>query len=181
MTNLDSVLKSREHHFANKGPYNQSYGFSSSHVWMWEFDHKEGWVLKNWCLQTVVLEKPLESPFNSKEMKPINPQGNQPWIVIGRTDAKAQILWIPDVKNWLTGKDPDADRDWGQEEKRATEDEMTRWHHQLNGHVFEQTPGDSEGQGSLVCCSSRDCEGSDMTTLTATWRQIDINWILTGY
>ena len=127
ITNLNRVLKNRDITLPTKVCYSQRYGFSSSHVRMWELDHKEGWLPKNWCLQTVVLEKPLESPFNSKEMKPINPKWNQPWIVTGRTDAEAQILWIPDVKNWLTGKDPDADRDWGQE--KATEDEMTRWHH----------------------------------------------------
>ena len=105
MTNLDSILKSR-HHFADKSPYSQSYGFSSSHVWMWELDHKEGWAPKNWCFQTVVLEKTLESPLDSQEIKPVSPKGNQPWILIGRTDAKAEapILWPPGEKSWLTGK-----------------------------------------------------------------------------
>ena len=104
--NLDSVLKVRDNHFADKGLYNQSYGFSSSHVWMWELDHKEGWVLKNWCFQTVVLEKTFESPVDCKEIKPVNPKGNQPWIFIGRTNAEAEapILWPPDVKRWLIGK-----------------------------------------------------------------------------
>ena len=122
---------------------------------MWELDHKEGWALKNWCFQTVVLEKTFESPSACKEIKPVNPQGNQPWIVIGRTDveAEAPILWPPDAKNWLIGKNPDAGKDWRQEEKWMTEDEMVGWCHWLNGHEFEQTPGDSEGQESLVCCS----------------------------
>ena len=148
-------IKKQRHHFANKGPSSQSYGFSSSHVWMWELDHKEGWVLKNWYFGTVVLEKTLESPLDSKEIQPIHPKGNQPWIFIGRTDGEAEvpILWTPDAKSWLTGKDSDAGKDWGQEEKGATEDEIARSHHQLNGHESEQTPGDSEGQGSLACCS----------------------------
>ena len=145
--------KKQRHHFANKGPYSQSYRFSSSHVWMWELDHKEVWVLKNWCLWTVVLVKTIESPLDYKEIKPVNPKGNQPWIFIGRTDteAEAPILWPPDVKRWLTGKDPDAGKGWGQEEKGTTEDEMIGWHHQLYGHEFEQALGD--GQESLACCS----------------------------
>ena len=159
MTNLDSILKSRH----IKAMYSQSYGFSSSHVWMWELDHKEGWVPKNWCFWTVVLEKTLESPLDCREIKPVNPKGNQPWIFIQSTDAEALILWPPDVKSQLTGKDPDAGRDWGQEEKGATEDEIFGRHHRLNGHEFEQTAGDGEGQGSLVCCSSRSCKESDMT------------------
>ena len=128
MTNLDSILKSTD--IANKGPYSQSYGLSSSHVWMWELDHKEGWAPKNWCFWTVVLEKTLESPLDSKEIKPVNPKGNQPWIFTGRTNAEAEalILWPSDVKNWLTGKDPDPGKDWGKEEKGATKDEMVGWH-----------------------------------------------------
>ena len=94
------------------------------HVWMWELDHKEGWGMKNWCFQTVVLEKTLESPLDCKDIKPINPKGSQPWIFIGRTDAEAPVLWLPDVKSWLIGKDPDAGKDWGQEEKGETEKEM---------------------------------------------------------
>ena len=115
-------------HFANKSPYSQSYGFPSSHVRMWELDHKEGWVPKNWCFRTVLLEKTLVSPLDSKEIKSIHPKGNQPWIFIGRTDAEAEvpILWPPDEKSQLTGKDPDAGKDWGPEEKAATEDEMVR-------------------------------------------------------
>ena len=122
---------------------------------MWELDHKEGWAPKNWCFWTVVLEKTLESPLDCK-IKPVPPKGNQPWIFIGRTDAEAQslILWPPDVKSQLTGKDPDAGKDWGQEEKGTTEDKMVGWHHWLNGLEFEQTPGHSEGQRSLGCCSS---------------------------
>ena len=124
---------------------------------MLELGHKEGWVLKNWCYQTVVLEKTLQSPLDCKEIKPVNPKRNQPWIFIGRTDAKAEalILWPPDTKSWLVGKDPDAGKDWGQDEKRETEDEMVGWHHWLNGHELEQTLGDSEGQGRIV----KDSEG----------------------
>ena len=106
---------------------------------MWELDHKKSWVRKNWCFWTVVLEKTLESLLDCKEIKSVNPKGNQPWIFIGRTDAEAEALipWSPDVKSWLTGKDPDAGKDWGQEEKGTTEDEMVRWHHWLDGHEFE--------------------------------------------
>ena len=126
MTKLDSILK-RRHCFADKGPYSQSYGFSSSHVQIWELDHKKGWVLKNWCFQIVVLEKTLESLLDSKEAKPVIPNENQSWLLMGRTDAKAEtpILWPPDTKSWLTGKDPDAGKDWRQKEKTAEEeDEM---------------------------------------------------------
>ena len=135
-----------------QNPYSQSYGFSSSHVWMWELDHKEGWAPKNWCFWTVVLEKTLESPLDCKEIKLVNLKGNQSWIFIGKTDAEAEtpILCPPDVKNWLIWKDADAGKDWRQEEKGMTEDEMVRWHHQLNGHEFKQTPGDGEEQGGLV-------------------------------
>ena len=119
----------------------------------------EGRASKNWCFQTVVLEKTLESPLDSKETKPVNSKGNRPWIFIGRTDAEAEvpILWPLDAKSQLIGKDPDDGKDWRQEEKWATEDEKIGWRHQLNGHEFEQTPGDSEGQGSLACCSPRGC------------------------
>ena len=129
----------------HKGLYSRSYGFSSSQVPTWELDHKEGWATKNWCFPTVMLEKTLESPLDCRKIKPVHPKGNQPWIFIGRTDAEAEtpILWPPDVKSWLTGRDPDAGKDWRQEEKGTTEDEMIRWHHRLNGHEFEQTPGDS--------------------------------------
>ena len=125
MTKLDSIIKST-HYFPNKGLPSQSYGFSSSHVWMWELDCKESWVLKNWCFWIVVLEKTLESPLDGKEIKPVNPEGNQSWIFTGRTDAEAEtsILWPHDAKNWLIWKDPDVGKDWGQEEKGMSEDEM---------------------------------------------------------
>jgi len=132
--------RQQRHYFANKGLSSQSYGFSSSHVWMWEFDHKESWAPKNWCLWTV--EKTLESPLYCKEIQPVHPKGNQSWIFIGRTDAETETptLWPPDSKNWLNGKDPDAGKDWRQEKKGTTEDEMVGWHHWLNGHEFEQAP-----------------------------------------
>ena len=118
---------------------------------------------QNLDVRIVELNKALESPLDSKEIKPVNPKGNQPWIFIGRTDAEAPITWPPHTKSWLTGKDSDTGKDWGQEEKGATEDEMVRWHHQLNGHEFEQSPGDNEGQGSLVCYSPRDPKESEAT------------------
>ena len=126
MTNLDSILKRQRHHFANKGPSSQSYGFSSSHVWMWVLDCKDSWVVKNWCCWTVVLEKTLESPLDSKEIQPVHPKGNQSYIFIGRTDAKAEtpVLWPPDAKDWLIGKDPEAGKDWRRDEKWMTKDEM---------------------------------------------------------
>ena len=162
---LGQHIQKQTHHFANKGPYNESNGFSSSHVWMWELDYKESWVLKNWCFWTVVLEKTFEIPLDSKEIKPVNPKGNQPWILIGRTDAEveAPILWPPDAKSLRFGKDPDAGKDWRQEEKRMTEDEMVGWHHWFNGHEFVQTLGDSEGRGNLVCCSPWGCKELDRT------------------
>ena len=130
-------LKKQRRYFANKGPSSPSYGFSSSHIRMWELEHKEGWVLKNWCFLAVVLEKTLRSPLDCKEIKPVNPKRNQSRIFIGRTDAEAPILWPPDAKSWLTGKDPDAGKGGRQEEKGTTENEMVGWHHQLNGHEFE--------------------------------------------
>ena len=128
----------QRHYFANKGPSSQGYGFSSSHVWMWELGYKESWALTNWCFWTVVLEKTLESPLDCKDIQPVHPKGNQSWVFIGRTDVEMEtpILWPPDAKNWLIWKDPDAGKDWGQEEKGMTEDEIAGWHHRLNGHVW---------------------------------------------
>ena len=141
-TNLDSILKIRD--IADKGPSRECYGFFSGHVWMWELDYKENWALKNWCFWTLVLEKTLESPLDCKEIQPVHPKGNQSWIFIGRTDAKAEtpILWPPDVRNWLIWKDCDAGKDWRQEEKGVTENEMVEWHYPLNGHEFEQALGE---------------------------------------
>ena len=139
-------IKKQKHHFANKDPSSQGYGFSSSHVWMWELDYKESWVLKNWCFWSVVLEKTLESPLDCKEIQPVDPKGNQSWKLIRRTDveAKTPILWPPDVKNWLIWKDLDAGKDWKWEKGKA-EDEMVGWHHWLNGHEFEKASGIGDG------------------------------------
>jgi len=154
-TNLDSILKSRDITFLDKGPFSQSYVFCSSYVWMWELDHKESWALKNWCFWTVVLEKTLESPLECKEIKPVNPKGNQSWIFIGKTDAEAPILWLPDVKNWLLWKDLDAGKVWRQVDKGMTEDEMVGWHHWPNGREFEQALGTGVGQGNLCAAVHR--------------------------
>ena len=158
-------IKKQRYYFANKDQSSQGYGFSRGHVWMWELDCEESWVPKNWCFCTVVLEKTLESPLDCKEIQPVHPKGNQFLVFIGRTDSKAEtpIIWPPHTKSWLIGKYPDAGRDWGQEEKGITEDEMTGSHHQLDGHEFEWTPGAGDGQGSLVCCDSRGHKESDMT------------------
>ena len=137
----------------------------SGHVWMWEFDYKESWALKNWCFWTVVLEKTLEHPLDCKEIRPVHSKGDQSWMFIGRTDveAKTPILWPPDAESWLVWKDPDAGKDWGQEEKGTTEDEMVGWHHRHNGHESEWTPGVGDGQGGLACCSPWGRKESDMT------------------
>ena len=144
---------------------------------MWELDHKESWASKNWYFWTVVLEKTLESPLDCKEVQPLHPKGNQSWVFIGRTDdeAEAPILWQPDVKNWVIGKDPDAGKDWRQEEKGTTEDEMVGWHHWLDGHKFEQTPEAGDGQGSLACYSPWGCSiGHDWAT-ELNWASLDIS------
>ena len=162
---LRQHTEKQRHYFADKGLSSQGYGFSSSHVWMWELDHKESWALKNWCFWTVVLEKTLESPLDCKEIKPVHPKGNQFWIFIGWTGAEAKIpiIWPPDVKKWLTGKAPDAGKDWRKEEKGTSEDDMVGWHHWLDGHEFEEALGAGDGQGSLACCSPWGCKESDTT------------------
>ena len=137
---------------------------------MWKLDRKESWALKNWCFWIAVLEKALESPLDYKEIQPVHPKGNQSWVFIGRTDAEAEtpILWPPHAKSWLIWKDPDAGKDWGQEEKGPTEDEMAGWHHRLDGHEFEWTPEVGDGQGGLLCCDSRGLKELD----TIEW----LNW-----
>ena len=132
-------IKNQRHYYANKGPSSQSYCFSSSHVWMWELDCEESLAPRNWCFWTAVLEKTLESPLDYEEIQSVHPKGNQSWVFIGRTDVEAEtsILWLPDAKNWLVWKFLDARKNWRQEEKGTKEDEMVRWHHQLNGHEFE--------------------------------------------
>ena len=167
-------IKKQRHYSADNGPSSQGYDFPSSHVWMWELDYKEIWVPKNWCFWTVVLEKTLESPLDCKEIQPVHPKGDQSWVFIGRTNVEAEtpILWPPDVKSWLIGKDPDAGKDWGQEEKGTAEDEMVGWHHWLNGHGFWWTPGVGDGQGGLACCSSWGHKDSD-TTEQLNWTELN--------
>ena len=162
-------IKKQRNHFVDKGLYNQSCGVSSNHVQMWELDHKKGWRPKNWGFWSAVLENTLGSPLDSKEVKSVSPKGNQPRIFTGRTDAKAEapILWSLDAKSQFIGKDPDAVKDWRQEEKGMTEDEMPGWHHQLNRYDFELFEGDGEGQGSLACCSP---------WVSWTWLS---NWVMT--
>ena len=177
MTNLDGILKSRDI-ILSLSNHLVSYGFSSSHVWIWELNHKESWVAKNWCFWTVVSEKTLESPLDCKEIKPVDPKtsrsGNQSWIFNGRTDAKveAPIFWPFDAKNLLIGKDHEAGKDWRQKEKGTREDEMVGWHHWLDGHEFEQALGVDDGQGSLACCSQWGCKrvGHNWATeLNCSW------------
>ena len=160
----DQHIKKQRHYFANKGPSGQGYGFSSSHVWMWELDCEESWAPKNWCFWTVVLQKTLESPFDCKEVQLVHPKGDQSWVFTGRTDAKAEtaILCPPHAKSWLIGKDSDAGRDWRQQ-KGMTEDEMVGWHHWLDGCEFDWTPGVGDGQGGMTCCDSCDRKESDTT------------------
>ena len=171
-------IKKQRNYFANKGPSSQGYGFSSSHVWMWELDCEESWAPKNWCFWTALLEKTLESPLDYKEIQPVHSEGDQPWEFFGRNDAEAEapVLWPPHAKSWLTRKDSGAGRDWGQEEKGMTEDKMSRWHHRLDGREFEWTPGDGDGQGGLSCCDSRGRKESD-TTERLNWTEL--NWRVT--
>ena len=166
-------IKKQRYYFTNKCPSSQGYAFSCGHVWMWELDCEESWVPKNWCLWTVVLEKTVESPLDCKEIQPVHSEGDQSWVFIGRTDAEAEtpILWPPDAKSWLIWKDPEAGRDWGQEEKGTIEDEMARWRPWLNAHEFGWTPGIGDGQGGLACCDSWGCKELDTTE-----RLTELNW-----
>ena len=162
----------QKHQFSGAQP--QGYGFSSSHVWIWELDYKETWAPKNWCFWTVVLEKTLESPLDCKEIQPVHPEGDQSWVFIGRTDAETEtpVLGPPHAKSWLIGKNPDAGRDWGQEEKGMTEDEMAGWHHRLDGREFEETLGVGDWQGGLECCGSWGRKESD-TTKWLNWTELN--------
>ena len=166
-------IKKQRHYFAKKCLSSKSCGSASSHVRMWVSDYRESRVWKNWCFWTVVLEKSFESPLDYKEIQPVHSKGDQSWVFIGRNDVKAEtsILWPPHVKSWLTGKDSDAGRDWGQEEKGTTEDEMAGWHHWLDGCESEWTPGDGDGQGSLACCDSWGRKESD-TTERLNWTEL---------
>ena len=165
MTNLHSILKSRDITLPTKVCLSQSYGFSGSHVWMWELDYKEFWMLKNWCFWTVVLEKTLESPLDCKGIELVHPKGDKSWVFIGSTDVEVEtpMIWPPDAKSKVIWKDSNVGKDWGQEEKGTTEDEMVGWHHWFNGHGFGQTSGVGDGQGGLACCSSCGCKELDMT------------------
>ena len=174
----------QRHHFADKGSSSQSYGFSSSRIWIWELDNKESWELKNWCFWTVVLEKTFESPLDFKNIKSINPKGNKSWIFIGRTDAEAEtpILWPPDGKIWFIGKDPNAGKDQRQEEKRATEDEMAWFHHRVNVHESWASSGSWWWTGKSGVLRSMGHKESDtverlnwtelkVTSLPDTWQE----------
>ena len=166
-------IKKQRHHFANKCPSSQSYDFSSSHGWIWELDYKESWGPKNWYIWPVVLEETFESPLDCKEIQPVHPKGNQSCIFIRRTDAEAEtsILWPPDAKNWLTGKDPDAGKDWRQKEEMTGWDGWTAsWR---DGHESEQAPEAGDGQGSLACCSPWSHKELDTTER--------LNWIELSY
>jgi len=145
-----------------------------SPVWMWELEYKESWVQNNWCFWTVVLEETLESPLDCIEIQPVHPKGDQPWVFIGRTDVEAEtpMLWPPDKKSWLIWKDPDAGKDWRQEEKGMTEDEIVGWHHWLDGRGFWWTPGIGDGQGGLACCGSWGRKESD-TTEWLNWTELN--------
>ena len=174
------LIKKQRHHFTHKGLHSQSYGFSSSHVWIWYLDYNERWVQNNWCFWIVVLNKTLESPLDCKEIQPVHSERDQSWDFFGRNDAKAEtpVLWPPHVKSWLTGKDPDAGKDCRQEEKGMTEDEMVGWHHWLDGHRFGWTLGIGDGQGGLACCGSWSCKESD-TTEWLNWTELT-RWTFVG-
>ena len=166
-------IKKQRHYFADIGPSSQSYGFSISHVWMWDLDYKESWVYKNWFFWTAVLEKTLESPLNFEEIQPVHPKGNQLWIFIGRTDVEGEtpVLWSLDAKNRLIGKDPDTWKDWRWEEKGPTENEIVGWHYWLDGHEIEQAPGVGVGLGGLACCSPWGCRELG-TTERLNWTEL---------
>ena len=167
-------IKKQTHYFVNKGPSRQGYGFFSGHVWMWELDYKESWVPKNWCFWTMVLEKTLESPLDCKKIQAVHPKGDQSWVFIGRTDAEAEtpILWPPDEKSWLIGKDPDVLKAGRVGDDRRWDGWMASW---TQWREFEWTPGVGDGQGGLSCCSPWACKGLDLTE----WPDTDTDMPLT--
>ena len=169
-------VEKQRHYSADKGPYSQGCDLPSGHVQLWKMDRKEGRTPKNWCLWTVVLKKTPESPLDSKEIKPVNLKGDQPWLFTGRTDAeaKAPVFWSPDAKSQLIGKHPDAGKDLGQKEKRASEDEMAERHHRCNEHELGQTLGDGEGQGGLEYCGPWGCKESKTGRLKTTTTNKDL-------
>ena len=173
MTNLQSILKGRDITLPTLVHATKAVFYSSSHVWMWELDHKEGWTPKNWFFWIVVLKKTLKIPLDSKEIQPVHSEGDQPRDFFGRNDAKAEtpVLCQPHVKSWVTGKDSDAGRDWAQEEKGTAEDEMAGWHHWLDGHESEWTLGVGDEQGGLACCHSWGHKGLD-TTEQLNWTEV---------
>ena len=158
-------VEKQRRYFADKGLYSQGYGLPSGHIQLWELDHIEGRTSKNWCLQTVVLEKTPESPLDRKEIKPVSLKGDQPWVLTGRTDAEAEapVFWSSDANRWPIGKVPDAGKDRGHKEKKVSENEMAGLHHWWNEHELGLTPGDGEGQGGLACCSPWGFKELDMT------------------
>ena len=183
MTNLDNILKKQRHNFANKCPSSQCHGFSSSHVWSWELDYKESWVPKNWCFWTVVLEKTFESSLDCKEIQPVHPKGDQSWVFIGRTVAEAEdpILWPLETKNWLIGKDPDAGKDWRQEEKGPREDEMVEWHHWLDGLWTSSGSWWWTGKsGMLQSMGSQRVEHNWVTELSSLKNFLNVNQIMSS-
>ena len=176
MTNLDTILKSRDIIFPTKVHLVKAMVFPVV-MYGCELNYKESWAPKNRCFWTVLLEKILESPLDCKEIQPVHPKGDQSWVFIGRTDAEAEtpILWAPDAKSWLIGKNPDARKNWGQEEKGMTEDEMAGWHHWPDGRESEWTPGVGDGQGDMACCNSWGCKDLD-TTEWLNWTELILYW-----
>ena len=174
---LRQHIQKQRYYFANKGPSSQNYGFSSSHVWLWELDYKESWAPKNSCFSTVLLKKTLESPLDSKEIQPVHPKGDQSWVFIGKTDAEAEtpILWPSDAKSWFIRKDPDPGKDRRQGKKGTVEEQMVEWHHRIDEHEFEQALSVGDRLASRACCSPWGHKESD-TIERLNWTEL--KWVL---